>query len=143
MADPEKLKGYVAFVRELTIVVVLVLLLGFPRVINDRLEQAGFVKASIAGFEWESLQDSLKRTQEATDNAARLEQQLLGLNSQLAEIRQAPSTPPQVRERILPLIRDVEQTRTATSSVKGDLQNSLVLQRSVIERLKPRIPERR
>ncbi len=146
MADPiERLKGGIAALREAIIVVVLLLLLVLPGTMKGVLKRAGFVKASIAGFEWELLQESAQKTQEATENVAKFEERLQGLNTRLDQIRRSENTPAVVRQQITDLSQAIEQTRTETRSVQGNLQNSLAVQRSMIQtfrRLEPELPDR-
>ena len=59
-------KDLVALLRDLALFLVAVSLFAFPQVLNQRLEQAGFVKGTIAGFEWQA---GLERSQEALNDA--------------------------------------------------------------------------
>ena len=96
------------------IVLVLLMFLLLPGAMNRILERAGFTKASVAGFEWE-LQDSVQKTQDATQAIAQLDQRLENLNARLGQISQSTTTPPAVREQITTLSRQVDQTRSETS----------------------------
>ncbi|MFB3920484.1 MAG: hypothetical protein ACE145_02105 [Terriglobia bacterium] len=140
MADPERLKGYVAFVRELIIVIMLALLLVIPGWMNDRLEQAGFVKLSVAGSEWEALRDSEETVKNATENTVRLEQRLQDLTEKLNAIGRSQSAAPEVKRQITALSQEVEQTQSETRTVRANLGRSLALQQSVIERVQPKMP---
>jgi Tfp pilus assembly protein PilO len=132
----ETLNGWVVFIREGLIVLVLLLLLLVPRAIGGVLERAGFTKASLAGFEWE-LRDSVQTTNAATQNVAQLEQRLASLSAQLDQLKHAPSTPPEVKDQIGSLARDVASTTSDTRAVQTKLQNSLMVQRSIIQRVNP------
>jgi hypothetical protein len=89
----ENLKGFVTFLREGIIVVVLLLFLLLPKVMNGVLERAGFQTASLAGFEWK-LHDSVDQTKAASDNVDKLQQQLTTLSARLDQLSQSPAAPP-------------------------------------------------
>ncbi len=133
----ERLKALVALVREAVIVAILLLLLLFPQTINSLLTKAGFTEASIAGFKWErELQDALQKTQDASQSVTKLEGQLQVASDQLEQIR--ASAPPVVQAQISGLSANIERTRSETRAVKDNLQNSLAVQQSIMQRVTPK-----
>lgn len=111
-------KGLISIVRDGLITLILIALLAVPSFVNDRLKGAGFVKASIAGFDWqatvednteklkvaattiESLQDQVAKTQAALKTSEDARQKLAGQvaaaipDSPIAEAAtQAPPVP--------------------------------------------------
>jgi len=132
----ENLKGFVTFLREGIIVLVLLMFLLLPGVMNNVLGRAGFTKASVAGFEWE-LQDSVQKTQDATKTVGQLEQRLQDLSKRLDQISQSANTPPAVKEQITSLSQQVDQTRSETNSVQNTLKSSVAVQQRIIERVNP------
>lgn len=63
----ENAKGVVSITRDGLITLVLILLLLVPAAVNQRLISAGFVKGSIAGFEWQA---AVKNNNEELGKAA-------------------------------------------------------------------------
>ena len=136
----DKLKAFVALVREAVIVVILLLLLLFPRAIKSVLTRSGFTEVSIAGFKWErELEDSLQQTKDATQSVIKLEEQLQKASDQLEQIR--ASAPPAVGAQISTLSANLERTRSETRTAKDNLQNSLAVQRSIMQKFAPTRPE--
>jgi hypothetical protein len=134
-------KNFIGAVREAIIVAVLLLFLLVPGMMNRVLARAGITKASIAGFEWQ-LQDSAQKTQDAVQNAEKLEAQLHDLGSRLDQLSASAAATPQVRDQITALSKDVERTRSDAKSVHGSLQSSLAVQRSIIQQVSPQVLER-
>lgn len=134
-------KNFIGAVREAIIVVVLLLFLFVPGMMKRVLVRAGITKASIAGFEWQ-LQDSAEKTQDAVQNAERLEAQLNNLSARLDQVSASAAATPQVKEQITALSQDVERTRSDAMSVHGSLQSSLAVQRSIIQQVSPEVLER-
>jgi uncharacterized protein YoxC len=139
--NADGLKTFIGAVREAIIVAVLLLFLFVPRAMNRVLARAGITKASIAGFEWQ-LQDSAQKTQDAAQNAEKLEEQLHAFSLRLDQLSASAAATPQVKEQITALSQDVERTRSDAKSVHGSLQSSLAAQRSIIQQVSPEVLER-
>jgi len=133
------LKDFVTFVREGTIATVLLLFLFLPNVMRNTLVRAGFASADIAGFKWE-LQKSAEQTQTATESVAQLENKLSTLSERLTQISQTAAAP-EVKQQITTLSEELGKTRAETSLAHTTLQNSLATQRSVIQKVDPKLLE--
>ncbi len=134
----EQLKGLVTFLREAVIVLVLILLLLFPRTINSILTKAGFTQASIAGFTWQrELEAAVQTTQDANQSVAKLEGELQNTSAQLEQLRTAADTPPAVRDRISTLSARLERSQSETRAVKESLQSSLATQQRIMRQAAP------
>jgi septal ring factor EnvC (AmiA/AmiB activator) len=94
----ENAKGAVSIVRDGLITIILIMLLMMPKTVNESLVSAGFVEANFAGMQWKkkaeanlednsnklteatttitSLQDQLKKTQDALNESENARQQL-------------------------------------------------------------------
>src|SRR5436190_18839571 len=114
--NADALKTFIGTVREAIIVAVLLLFLFVPGAMNRVLARAGITKASIAGFEWQ-LQDSAQKTQDAAQNAEKLEEQLHAFSVRLDQLSASAAATPQVKEQITALSQDVERTRSDAKSV--------------------------
>lgn len=67
----ENAKGVVSIVRDGLITIILILLIAMPASINKSLKEAGFVKANIAGFDWQAVTDTVgDNSQKLSDAAA-------------------------------------------------------------------------
>src|SRR6476661_8736256 len=70
-------KGLISIVRDGLITLILIFLLAVPSFVNDRLKGAGFVKASIAGFDWQAtVEDNTEKLQGAAATIASLQDQV-------------------------------------------------------------------
>lgn len=133
------LKDFVTFLREGTISVLLLLFLFLPGVMKGVLSRAGFTSADIGGFKWE-LQKSAQQTQAASDTVTQLEAKLSTLNTRLDQISQSAAAP-EVKQQISTLSEELGRTRAQTSTVQTTLRNSLMVQRSVIQQVDPKLAE--
>ena len=106
-------KDLVALLRDLALFLVAVSLFAFPQVLNQRLEQAGFVKGTIAGFEWQA---GLERSQEALNDANQAIHNLLERVQEQSELsaRAADATQAAVRRTIASNAPLVQEAREAT-----------------------------
>lgn len=135
-AGYEKVQGWLQAIRDFAILVVLASLLLFPSFVNNRLTRAGFTKASIAGFEWESaLQTAAQQTKEATQTITNLEKQLQDSRAQLAQLQASASLPPDAREQVAKLSRKIENTTEETTLAKEKLQRSLGAQQAIVQQV--------
>src|SRR5262245_6663765 len=76
----ENTKNTITIMREVLLVVILVLLILFPKVVNTRLLTAGFTKADIAGLHWESVQ-------KASEQAGEASQQIQTVNTNIDKVQ--------------------------------------------------------
>jgi chromosome segregation ATPase len=85
----ENAKGIVAITRDGLITLILILLILMPATINRTLIDAGFVKGSIAGFEWQAVKDNVednnKKLSDATSTIETLQGQLTKTQQALQE----------------------------------------------------------
>jgi hypothetical protein len=65
----ENAKNTLGVARKLMLVIVLALLILFPKIVNSRLITAGFTKADIAGLHWESVQKATEQAGEASQQS--------------------------------------------------------------------------
>jgi hypothetical protein len=122
-------------VRDIIIVLILLTLLLFPGFINNRLIDAGFTNADIAGFQWEKqvLQAS-EQTGEASRQVGIAEEKLQSVKSELNSLV-AESQDPVVRERAASLSNTIDTSIRGVQSVQTDLRASMIAQRSILERV--------
>jgi hypothetical protein len=70
-------KGIISVLRDGLITLVLVLLLAFPKAVNDRLNAAGIKKVDVAGVDWEAtVKDNNQKLDVAATTIDALQQQV-------------------------------------------------------------------
>ena len=132
----ENTKNTITILREVLLVVVLVLLILFPRVVNTRLLTAGFTKADIAGLHWESVQ-------RASEQAGEASQQIQTANTKIDSVQKdldtlaARTTNPEVKTEVNRLKGELEQSAQSTKNAETRLQNSLAIQESALQSARP------
>src|SRR5437773_1156896 len=99
--DTSKLKDVTSTVRDVLLLGLFILLLTWPKFINDRLATAGFTKGSIAGFEWETqLKSSTEQTKAAGETVQKANENYSDLVARLNDLEHKtawdPADPPTV-----------------------------------------------
>lgn len=118
-------KDIIALVRDMTIIVVTLLLLLWPNKINDILVAAGFEEGSLAGFKWKAgLADYDAALKESQANNDMLKNQLDSVSVLLAEA-QKNVTNPQLKNKIK------EQTVKKERLNEMFLNSKLVVDRTI------------
>ena len=116
-------KDGLSMLRELIIVLVLALLLLWPGAINNRLQGAGFVKANIAGFEWESAQKAVQKTGEAQQQVEAVKQNTEDTLKKLEEIS-SQVTNPAVQKELEGIKSTLNNSLQTTQAAEKDLHCS-------------------
>lgn len=130
----EKLKDCVALLREAVIVLVLILLLIFPKALNAILVKAGFTEASIAGFKWQKeFEDSVQDTKAAAETVSKLEMELENARAQLAQIQSTAPAP--VQQQITTLSDRIGNSQIQAQAARRTIESSLQVQQSIVRRL--------
>ena len=132
----ENAKNTLGVAREFMLVIVLVLLILFPKVVNSRLITAGFTKADIAGLHWESVQ-------KASEQAGEASQQIQAANEKVDSVQKdldalaARSTDPEVKTEVKRLKNELDQSTQTTKAANADLQTSLAIQELALQNVRP------
>lgn len=132
------LKNVVAALRDCVIFVVLVLLLVSPTMIKERLELAGFQKASIAGFEWQAagLRTAAEQTKNAGQQVEQASKDYEALVARLKELETKVASP-----EAKAAVREIGQTAAASQaqleSADKVLKRSLATQQEVVAQVSP------
>jgi|GEM_PF-6263223 len=135
-----RLKDFMTFLREGIITVVLLLFLVLPGAMRGVLTRAGFTSADIAGFKLD-LQQSAQQTQAASDTVAQLEERLATLSARLDQVSQSAAAAPETKQILASVASELSKTREQTNTAQQTLQSSLRVQRSVIQRVDPKLLE--
>lgn len=129
-------KDGLSVLRELIIVLVLALLLLWPGAINNRLQGAGFVKANIAGFEWERAQKAVQKTGEAQQQVEAVKQNTQDSLKKLEEIS-SQVTNPAVQEELKDIKSTLNNSLQTTQAAEKDLQSSRQAQEAILQAARP------
>lgn len=116
----ENAKGVVSIVRDGLITLVLIFLIATPAWVNQRLMNAGFVKGSIAGFEWQAaVKDNNAKLTEATNTINAL-QGRLGITE--AALKDSEEARQQLADQVKATVPDspVADTASAPPPVRTD-----------------------
>jgi len=132
----ENAKNTLSVIRDLMLVVLLVLLILFPKVINGLLLTAGFTKADIAGLHWESVQKASEQAGEASQQIQAATQRIDSVQKDLDSLA-ARSTDPSVKTEVNRLKTELNQSAQTTRNAGNDLQASLATQESVLQIARP------
>jgi hypothetical protein len=125
-------RNTLAVLRELMLVMVLILLVLFPKVVNSLLLTAGFTKADIAGLHWESVQKASEQAGEASQQIQSATQRIDSVQKDL-ETLAARTNDPSVKTEVNRLKTELNQSSQTTKNADTDLQASLATQESVLQ----------
>jgi hypothetical protein len=129
-------KDALAVLRELIIILVLALLLLWPGAINNRLQGAGFVKANIAGFEWETAQKAVQKTGEAQQQVESVRQNTEDSIRKVNEIA-AKTNNPEVKKDLENVKASLNNSLQTTQAAEQDLQSSRQAQETILQATRP------
>jgi len=132
----ENAKSTLGVARELLLVVLLVLLILFPKVVNGLLLTAGFTKADIAGLHWESVQKASEQAGEAGQQIQAASQRIDSVQKGLDALA-AKTSDPSVKTEVDRLKTELNQSAQTTKNASSDLQASLATQESVLQTARP------
>ena len=132
----ENAKNTLGVARELMLVILLLLLILFPKVVNSRLLTAGFTKADIAGLHWESVQKASEQAGEASQQIQTATQRIDSVQKDLDTLA-ARSNDPEVKTEVKRLKAELDQSAQTTRNAETDLQASLATQESVLQYARP------
>lgn len=132
----ENVKNTLGVARELMLVVILVLLILFPKIVNSRLITAGFTKADIAGLHWESVQKANEQAGEASQQIQSASEKIAVVQKDLDTLA-ARTTNPEVKNEVKRLKTELDQSAQTTRNAEGDLQASIAAQESVLQIARP------
>jgi hypothetical protein len=131
-------KGMVGTLRDGLIVLIVISLFLFPDHMNRALARAGFVKGSIAGFDWEStVRDNNAQLADAGKAINLLEQQLTTTQNALKELAEqmkqtVPGSPAAQTAKVAP----APQTSQIISQNDQALKTSAVGRANLQERIR-------
>lgn len=135
-------KDSFAALRELSLLLVLVLLFVWPGAIQNRLREAGFVKADLFGFELdlEDVQEAKIEAGDALQQLEKLQAELDDVPEQLEQL-QSRSQDPAVRRQATELSDRLNASLAQTRTVQQELKDSIQRQDSIYERISAERPE--
>ncbi|HEY0347656.1 MAG TPA: hypothetical protein VGC60_05825 [Pyrinomonadaceae bacterium] len=129
-------KNTIGVFRDLMLVVLLILLILFPKVVNGLLLTAGFTKADIAGMHWESVQKASEQAGEAGQQIQAATQKIDAVQKDLDTLA-AKSNDQAVKTEVNRLKTELNQSAQTTKNAGTDLQASLATQESVLQIARP------
>lgn len=122
--------------RELIIIAVIVMLFISPATINRTLQQAGFTKASLAGWEWESrIRESQAKLQQAQQEVMAMEGELDQAKSELKIISRNQALPSDVKRRVNTLSENIQSSKSRASSIQSDLNKTIKKQDQILKKI--------
>ena len=126
-------------IRDGILLGLLLAVLLLPAKLNTILEEAGFVRASIFGFEWQARIDAaIQGTEEAIKEAERIETELRALVRGL-DVPTPPTTQQAMSQRLVLAKSTLQGTRSAVEALSLRLGMNLLAQKSLREELSNRI----
>jgi hypothetical protein len=132
----ENAKNTLGVARELMLVIVLALLILFPKIVNSRLITAGFTKADIAGLHWESVQKASEQAGEASQQIETANKKIDSVQKDLDALA-TRTTDPGVKTEVNRLKSELNQSAQTTKAANADLQSSLAIQESALQTVRP------
>jgi hypothetical protein len=129
-------KGLISIVRDGLITLILIFLLAVPSFVNNRLKGAGFVKASIAGFDWQStVEDNNDKLVQAAKTIDSLQAQLGTTQNALKDSETSREALAQQVKATMPNSAAAETASAPPPANTGQIiqQNSQVLKSSEIK----------
>ena len=135
--DTGKLKDVTSTVRDVLLLGLFILLLTWPKFINDRLATAGFTKGSIAGFEWETqLKSSTEQTKAAGETVQKANENYSDLVARLNDLEHKV-TDPAVKSEVKSLGQAAEKSRLEIETADNTLKRSLATQQQIVASIAP------
>jgi hypothetical protein len=131
------LRDVISAVRDGVIFLVFVLLLFFPGVVNNRLTDAGFTKAKIGDFEWQSkLNASAQQTKVVGESVSRANSNYQTLIDRLAEL-ETTAREPAVKDSLQSLGAEAKTSQSALSNADQAVKKSLSDQLAIVAQFTP------
>jgi len=135
----EKAQTVINMVRDALLLCLLIMLMVFPGPLNSMLVKAGFIKASIGGFEWEKqVTAAINQTEAAQREVQGLQTQLRDYRARIEQIGRSASEA-SVRSQATDLVRDVGRSLSSTEQVDQHLGQNLGAQKQLHSELKSRL----
>jgi hypothetical protein len=118
-------KDLMTLLRDGSLLVLAILLFAFPKTFNEMLVNAGFVKGSIAGFEWQS---GLVQADEQLKQANAAIAELRNKNDAIAQALSEASkrlNDPSLTERTAKLNEENDKLRKSSGSVQASVEQTI------------------
>ncbi len=127
-------KDSLGIVRELVLIAVLLLLLLAPAAVSKRLTDAGFVKANIAGFEWQQqVEQSVQQTGEARQQIEYIGQKIDSVRAELLTL--AADVDGAATQQMHRLAAELDSLVGITNVARRDLRQSFQTQQSLLRQV--------
>ncbi len=127
-------KGLISLLRDLSLLVLAVLLIVFPKALNSVLVDAGFEEGSLVGFKWKAnlvhADDALK---EAQKNITQLQSQNEELTKALAEANEKLGDS-SIKERLSRLKELNRQVRITSEQVQSAVAQTIAANAPLVEK---------
>ncbi len=124
----ENLKNFLSAIREAIIIALFILVLIFPGTFNKILNEAGFTKGSLLGFDWEKTQEE---TAEAAKEVAAVNNELVEIKEQLTAVQSQPVN--QRQESYRKINQQVKTLITKSENADRKLKVSLYDQQEALQ----------
>lgn len=123
------IKEILASVREGILILVFIMVLFAPKVVNTILNNAGFVKGSIMGFEWKSKVDSLKKNSRDMGTLVShiSEQRIPSLNSAIESLEKKISDPV-LKDTLNSIKQQLTSIQNETHKADDMIQHAIIQQ---------------
>jgi hypothetical protein len=125
-------KDLVALLRDLLLFLIALLLLVFPRTLNEVLQNAGFVEGSVAGFKWKNnliASDSALKKSEVT--IVSLQIQIDSMSSLLNEAQKKISDP-EFKDKLSNIEKSGLQVAIAATKTQESLKKAITSNRPLV-----------
>ncbi|MBC8185712.1 hypothetical protein H8E88_31890 [candidate division KSB1 bacterium] len=123
----ENLKNFLSAIREAIIIALFILVLIFPGTFNKILNEAGFTKGSLLGFDWEKTQeetaDAAKEVAAVNEELVEIKEQLTAVQSQ--PVNQRPESYRKINQQVQILITKSEKADRKLKASLYDQQQAL------------------
>ncbi|HVT17780.1 MAG TPA: hypothetical protein VHQ90_16580 [Thermoanaerobaculia bacterium] len=130
-------KDLVALLRDLSVLILAVLLIAFPATFNSVLVKAGFEEGSLVGFKWKAnLAESDNALKQAQATISDLQLKNDELVKTLAAIN-AKTTKPPSKELIVQLEHDNNQLKIASQRVQSSVAETISANAPLLEKAFP------
>lgn len=126
-------KDLVAFLRDALIFLLALLLLFFPKKLNDKLVEAGFEEGSVVGFKWKAgLAQSDISLKEAQASITDLRAQLDSVSHLLSQASQRVDDPA-FQQKVARLETQTQQLTTASLKTQASVKSTITANASLVK----------
>jgi hypothetical protein len=124
-------KNLFGLLRDATLFALLILLVGCPALINDRLQRTGLSSVEGPGFKWE--REVTRANRQSLAAVTQVEQAKQAANETLAQVDRIARTNPEAARQVAPIRTSLAQTTRRLDRTQNQLASAVIRQQDLLD----------